>query len=165
MSSGGWRPGGGRPKGSKDKKPRKVRKSKEPTEQDKIRQMIEIGKKARDKTYQEFLIRVRNQDGNQHPLTTSEKRLMVKIGAEIKAEEKPEAPKLPEAGTLDADEYLRQVWNDPSIDHSLRIRAAEIIAKGPEKKGKKDEKADRAKAAGSGKFKASAPPVLKVISK
>jgi hypothetical protein len=163
MTSGGWRPGGGRPKGSKDKKPRKRKKPPEPTEAEKIAKMLAYGDMAKKKTYSEYLNRI----GKGGTLTLAEKRHMDKLGAELKAEIKPEAPKLPaEANDLEAHEYLRQVWNDPGIEVCLRIRAAEIIAKGDgEKKGKKDEKQDRAERAGKGKFKASAPPVLKVVNK
>lgn len=90
-------------------------------------------------------------------------------GKEPKLDEQkvPEKPKpVDEKLDLEADEYLRKVWNDPSIDHALRIRAAEIAVKGRgEKLGKKEEKEGRAKAAVSGKFAASAPPLLKVVSK
>jgi hypothetical protein len=177
---------GGRPKGSKNSGPRKgskayealhgkpARKKKEdaapsPTDQDATRQMLEIGRKAKRKIYQEFLQRVANRDKdgnplNLPPLTTAEKRLMDKIGVELEAEPKPEAPKPDGAKTdLEAGEYLRQVWNDPGVETALRIRAAEIMCKGADKgKGKKDEKADRAKSAGTGKY-ASMSERLRVV--
>ena len=91
-----------------------------------------------------------------------------KKGAKYRPRKKREVkvePKLPaESGNLEADEYLRTVWNDPNIEPALRIRAAEIICKGDgEKKGKKDAKMDRAEKAGKGRFAASAPPQLKVV--
>lgn len=167
---------GGRPKGSKNSGPRKgskayealhkkPRKRKvgpdpEPTEADKIRQMLSLGTRAKAKMYQEFLQRI--SQGN--PLTTAEKRLMDKIGGELEAELKPEAPKPDgEKTDLEAHEYLRQVWNDPTIEVSLRIRAAEIAFKGPgEKLGKKDIQSNEAKDAATGDF-ASMKNRLKVV--
>jgi hypothetical protein len=175
---GGWR-NGGRPKGSKNSGPRKgskayeaLHKTKkrkdapapEPTEADKIRTMLSFAARAKAKMYQEFLMRIANGDGKQVPLTTAEKKLMDKIGGELEAELKPEAPK-PDGGKtdLEAHEYLRQVWNDPNVETALRIRAAEIIAKGPESKlGKKDMKDVKAKQAGGGKF-ASMGDRLRVV--
>jgi hypothetical protein len=172
---GGWH-NGGRPKGSKNSGPRKgskayealhkkPRKRKmepapEPTEADKIRTMLSFGMRAKAKMYQEFLQRI-SQGGT---LTTAEKKLMDKIGGELEAELKPVPPKLPkEANDLEAHEYLRQVWNDPDVETALRIRAAEIIAKGPESKlGKKDMKDVKAKQAGGGKF-ASMGDRLRVV--
>jgi hypothetical protein len=178
MPSGGYH-NGGRPKGSKNSGPRKgskayeafhkrTRKRKdepapEPTEADKIRQMLTYGTKAKARMYQEFLQRI-SQGGT---LTTTEKKLFDKIGGELAAELKPEAPKLPaECVDLEAEEYLRKVWNDPNMDPALRIRAAEIAFKGSEGKlGKKEVKDKAAKAAGSGKFAASAPPLKLVGNK
>lgn len=60
---------------------------------------------------------------------------------------------------LEADVYLRTVWNDPKVDTVLRIKAAEIVIRGGEKKGKKTEKSDRARQAGQGKFAPSKPPL------
>ncbi len=58
----------------------------------------------------------------------------------------------------DAPDFLRQVWNDPNVEMALRIRAAEIVVRSVPKMGKKETKADRANAVGSGKFAPSAPP-------
>ena len=175
MPSGGSH-NGGRPKGSKNSGPRKgskayaelhkkPRKRKEqpapePTEADKIRQMLTFGTKAKAWMYQEFLQRI----GKGETLTTAEKKLFDKIGGELEAEVKPAAPDLPEeCNDLEAREYLRKVWNDPSIDHSLRIRAAEIAFKGVEgKQGKKEVKDGKAREAGRGRFAPSAPPKLVV---
>lgn len=60
---------------------------------------------------------------------------------------------------LEADVYLRTVWNDPKVDTVLRIKAAEIVFRGSEKKGKKEEKKDKARTAASGKFAPSRPPL------
>jgi phage terminase small subunit len=65
--------------------------------------------------------------------------------------------------------YMLKVMNDAEAAKERRDRMAVAAApfihprKG-EGQGKKDEKADRAKAAGSGKFAASKPP-LKLVSK
>jgi hypothetical protein len=176
---GGWR-NGGRPKGSKNSGPRKgskayeamhkkpARKRKaeaapEPTEADKLKRILALGEQAKKKTLQEFIVRVANQDGQQKPLTLAEKRYMDKLGAEIGTELKPETPKPDgEKTDLEAHEYLRQVWNDPEVETSLRIRAAEIIAKGPEKLGKKDIQNNNAREAATGEF-ASMKNRLKVV--
>ncbi len=65
-------------------------------------------------------------------------------------------------------EYMVKTMNDPKVDPEIRARLA--IAAAPfvhekkldKKTGKKDENADRAKAAGAGRFAPSAPP-LKVV--
>jgi hypothetical protein len=160
---GGRRPGAGRKPGSKDKKPRK---RPDVPEKEKIRQMLAMGDKAKLKMYQEFLLRVANRDKdgnplNLPPLSVAEKRLMAKLGEELAAgiTEKA-APELETCEDLEAAEYLRKVWNDPKMDADLRVKAAEIVLKvAGEKKGKKDEKADRAKQAGSGKFAAGVAPI------
>ena len=64
-------------------------------------------------------------------------------------------------------EYMLKVMNDPNEDKDMRARMAQAAApyihpKAGESKGKKDEKADRAKRAGGGKFAAGAPP-LRVV--
>lgn len=87
------------------------------------------------------------------------------------------APSIPEdVATAAAEanltplEYMLKVMNDPDEDKNMRARMATAAApyihprKG-EGAGKKEDKADRAKAAGSGKFAASKPPVLKVVDK
>lgn len=166
MSRGGYRPGTGRPKGAKDKKPRKgsnkEKKAPAKTERDQIKQILALGHKAKARMYQEFLLRISKNEN----LSITEKKLMDKIGAELEAEikeaEKPDLDNL-DKKDIDASEFLRGVWNDPNIEISLRIRAAEIVFRNDgEKKGKKDEKADRAKQAGSGKFAPMAPP-LKLV--
>ena len=53
--------------------------------------------------------------------------------------------------------------NDPSVEMALRIRAAEVLRKDDsEKKGKKEQREERAKAACSGKYAAGAPPLTRV---
>lgn len=113
MARGGYRPGGGRPKGSTDTKPRKRRsdaKSRKP-------------KAPKSKPKQEA------SDPNMMPL-----------------------------------DYMLKIMRDPNTDEATRNRMA--IAAAPfvhpragEAKGKKEEKADRARAASSGKFAPARPPL------
>jgi hypothetical protein len=157
---GGARPGAGRKKGQTDRKPRAGTEKRAEYEQ--IQKMLAMGVKAKARFYQEFLIRVANQDKKQKPLSLAEKKLMAQLAVELAeqtGEGKPEAP----TDILGAEEFLKKVWNDPTVDMALRIRAAEVVhrdEKGP--KGKKDEKADKAKAAGGGKY-APAPAPLRVV--
>ena len=67
-------------------------------------------------------------------------------------------------------QYMLDRMNDPAIDDNTRDRMA--IASAPfvharkgEGAGKKEELEGKAKTAGSGKFKASTPPSLKVVVK
>src|SRR3990172_2762861 len=60
-------------------------------------------------------------------------------------------------------DYLLSVMNNPTEDQNIRIRVAGMIApfihpKPGERTGKKDEKEERAKSAGEGKFKAGRAP-------
>lgn len=74
-----------------------------------------------------------------------------------------EAAEKVEIGDLEAGEFLRSVWNDPRIKYDLRIRAAEVVLRTEgAKKGKKDEREEKAKNAGGGKFAAGAPPLRAV---
>jgi len=162
---GGYRPGSGRPHGAKDSKPRKSSKEKKApgkSDKKKIQELLELGTKAKARMYQDFLFRISKNE----TLTTAEKQLMVKIGAELEAEmketSKPDIENL-DPQDKDAYDFLRGVWNDPTVEISLRIRAAEIVFRGGDgKRGKKNEKSERAKQAGQGKFKQMAPP-LKLV--
>lgn len=157
MPKGGYRPGAGRKKGTKDKTPRKPSPAQE--EAKKIKEMLAYDIKAKAKFYQEFLMRVSKGE----TLTTAEKKMMDKLSTELAA-----ATQASEAqgktSDVEADEFLRQVWNDPGVEISLRIRAAEIVFRGigDGKFGKKDEQGARARAAGAGKFAAGKAP-LKVV--
>ena len=160
---GGYRPGSGRPHGAKDSKPRKGnKKTKVSNEKEQIQALLTLGMKAKAKTYQDFLFRISKNE----TLTTAEKQLMVKIGAELEAEmketSKPDIENL-DPQDKDAYDFLRGVWNDPTVEISLRIRAAEIVFRGGDgKRGKKNEKSERAKKAGAGKFAAGRPPLALV---
>lgn len=157
---GGARPGAGRKLGQKDKKPRAGTEAH--AEAEKIKAMLAMEKKAKAKFYQEYLVRVANQDGKQKPLSLAEKKQMAQLAVDLAAETgegKPEA----KPDDLEAEDYLRKVWNDPNIDTSLRIRAAEVALKGEgDKLGKKGELAGKARVAGAGKFSPSKPP-LRVV--
>ena len=161
MAAGGYRVGAGRKKGAKDKKPRKGSKPKTnpatPTEKDKIREMLTFSVKAKAKMYQEFLMRVSKGDN----LSIMEKKMMDKLGMELEAEvkEEEEVKARPKLEDLEADEYLRAVWNNPDIETSLRIRAAEIVVRSGPAMGKKDELNERARTAGAGRFGSGRAPL------
>ncbi len=176
MSRGGYRPNSGPKKGAKYRprkgkepkpgEPKAKKASPEPTDADKIRAMLAMGTKVRARMYQEFLARV----GRGEKLTLAEKKMMEKIGEELAAEvngEKP--PATIETGeTVTPLELILKGMNDPNESKETRYRLA--IAAAPfvhprkgEGLGKKDEKNERAARAGSGKFRSSAPPLLKVV--
>ena len=65
-------------------------------------------------------------------------------------------------------EYMLSVINDESAEKDRRDRMAQVAAayvhpRLAEQRGKKDDRKDRAKAAGKGKFAAAAPPKLKAV--
>ncbi len=184
MARGGYRPNSGPRPGAKyrprtpkpgqpsatipAKKPRKApNPPPEPTDAEKIRQMLAMGTKVRARMYQEFLQRV----GKGENLTLAEKRMMEKIGAELAAEVNGEKPPTTVTGKIEAPlEFMLRIMNDQAVEQDVRLRAASLAApfchdrKG-EGLSKKDEKQNRAKAAAAGRFKASAPPILKVVGK
>src|SRR5574340_112968 len=165
MASGGHRIGAGRPKGAKDRKPRKRKSmaSHDPqpkNNKQKIRELLEAGTLAKAKLYHQYVNRVAVGE----KLTTADKRLMVKLEAELSAEmqetEQDKPPDITEACDVEAGDFLRGVWNNPDIDLRYRIQAAaEVLRREGEKKGKKEEKADRARAASSGRFAPAKPPL------
>jgi len=165
MSRGGYRPGTGRPKGAKDSKPRKGSKAKKaPSKSDKkkIQELLELGTKAKARMYQDFLLRISKGE----KLSIAEKKMMVALGDELSADVK--APGKPQEGEkLDPLDYMLKVMNDPAEDKDMRARMATaaapyVHARIAEGKGKKDEKVDRAKQAGVGKFAAGRPPLALV---
>lgn len=157
MPRGGYRPGSGRKKGAKDRAPRKG------MEAQKIKEMLSFDMKAKARFYQEYLVRVANKSGKEKPLSLAEKRMMNKLSVELKAELTDEKVKV-EVTNLDPLEYMLKVMNDPKVDDRTRLTAASLAApyvhprKG-EGAGKKQDKEERAKAAGKGKFAPSAPPI------
>ena len=160
MSRGGYRPGAGRKKGTKDVKPRKG--SPRSVEQDKIREMLAYGTKAKARFYQEFLVRM----GKGEKLSIAEKRLMEKLGTELSAEVDGEPGKSGKAEDLTPLEFMLRTMNDTAEDKKLRasmaIAAAPFVHPRKGEGNKKDEKDDRAKQAGKGKFGAGAPPLRRV---
>lgn len=101
-------------------------------------------------------------ESKQRPIIKKEK-------ATVKPEPKPEAPQI-QPGKEDKTplEYLVSVMNDPSVDEKIRLQAANWAApylhpKASTTKGKKEEREERAKQAGSGRFSASHPPKLKAL--
>ena len=82
MAAGGYRPGAGRKKGTKDSKPRKGSKKKPvkeqatPTEKDKIREMLTFSVKAKAKMYQEYLVKVSHGES----LSVTEKKMSQESG-------------------------------------------------------------------------------------
>ena len=183
---GGYRPNSGPAKGTKyrprkpkpgqeatpkpdTKKPKaKVKKPKEPTEREKLKAMLAMGIKAKAKFYQDFLVRVSHNE----KLTVSEQKMMDKLGAELAEDlgEKEPGPPKAEGEKLEPLEYMLKVMNDPTENPDMRARMAVAAApyrharKG-EGVGKKQEREDRAKAAGAGRFAPSAAPILKMVKK
>jgi len=158
---GGYRPGGGRPKGVKDSKPRKGTEAQ--VEAEKIRQMLALGTKAKAKFYQEFLIRVSKNE----KLTLAEKNMMDKLAVELAANVAGEQP-LAEAEKLDPLSYGLKIMNDPNEPKDRRDRMAIALLpylhprKGEAGTGKKDEQGDRAATAAKGKFKTGRAPLALV---
>ncbi len=161
---GGYRPGAGRKKGPP--KPPKE-KSQAAIDREQIRALLATGTKARAKIYQDYLVRISKGD----PLTMPEKQLMVKLGAELAAEVKEDV-NVEGYNPADAKsrDYLERLLADPGTDQETKIRIANILLPYQYPRlsdgiGKKDEKEDRARIAGEGRFKSSAPPILKVVGK
>lgn len=148
---GGARIGAGRKKGQKDTKPRKGASQKAIFE-----------KKARE--FADFYRGIMERAKRGIKPTTAEKERMNALSAELAGMGSGKA-EIGEQKSIDleAPEYLRQVWNDPSIEPALRIRAAEIVLRetGATKsaKGKKDVEKDKAAEAGKGRFAPAAAPI------
>lgn len=157
MSRGGYRPGAGRKKGSKSKG-----KIFDSDESARIKEMLSHGLKAKAKIYSDYLGRVRAGE----KVSVTEKRLMDKIEAELTAEVSGITGGKSE-GLLPL-EYMLKIMNDPNEDKELRARMATAAApylharKGEDGTGKKDEKAERAKEAGKGKFAAGRSPITRI---
>ncbi|HBA86038.1 MAG TPA: hypothetical protein DCZ95_18285 [Verrucomicrobia bacterium] len=99
--------------------------------------------------------------GTKYKKSTGKQTRRPKISADIIADAKAER--------LDPLTYMLNVMNDPSAEKERRDRMAMAAApfvharQADAGKGKKDEKNDKAKAAGSGRFAPSAPPQLKAV--
>lgn len=85
-------------------------------------------------------------------------------GAGRKPQEKEEKLTIASNGKQSPLEFLLAVMNDNDVEDRLRLDAAKTAAQYVHPKagegGIKDAKQEKAKAAGSGKFGASAPPKL-----
>ena len=175
MASGGYRPGAGRKPGSKDKQPRKTKagkttkaKAKAPKTQldpakQKIKELLSFDLKAKAKFYNEFLLRVSKGD----TLSIAEKRMMNQLATELSEGLTDGEKRDATAENLTPLEYMLKVMNDTAAEKDRRDRMAiacapYLHARAGEGQGKKDEKADRAAKAGSGKFAAGQAP-LKVV--
>jgi len=165
MSRGGFRPGSGRKKGGHNPKP--AQKSQEAIDRDQIRQLLSLGIQAKKKLFLEYMIRVKNEDKQQKPLSIVEKKHMEKIEADLAATEEDGNPGPVDVSESDPLEYMLEVMRDPKADQETRLRAASLAApyvharKG-EGVGKKEEKGERAAKAGQGKFAPSKPPLALV---
>ncbi|MFH1757705.1 MAG: hypothetical protein ABH969_06635 [Pseudomonadota bacterium] len=173
---GGYRPNSGPKKGAKYrprkpkpgqevkvKTPRKPKKPPEPTEQDRIRQMLAMGTKVSARLYQEFLQRV----GRGEKLTLAEKKMMEKLGEELAAEIGEKAPAAVDGKIETPLEFMLRIMNDPNEPEEFRARMATSAApfchaRVGEGVGKKEDKITRAKSAGEGKFKAGRAPLALV---
>lgn len=188
MARGGYRIGGGRPKGSLDKKPRKRRfdakkpekpkrskSKKQPIEQkpeirpetdlqDRIKKLLESGTNAKAKIFRDLV----NKLATSQSLTSAETKTMVMLEKELMAtvEQTPDMP----LDILDAIEqmtpleYMLKIINDPKAEAERRDKLA--IAAAPfmhdrkgEGGGKKQDKEDRAKTAGKGRFSPGQAPI------
>ena len=173
MSSGGYRPGAGRKPGSKDKKPRGKVKATEKlplnqADKDKINALLAIDLETREKakTYSDLLTRASTGES----LTAAGKREMASLREELRkrlSDGEAEDLTLDEP---DAKEFLEKLLLSKDVDQKTKIQIANILlpfqhSRKGEGLGKKDEQAGRAKAAGAGKFSASAPPKLSVVNK
>ena len=154
MARGGYRPGAGRKKGSKNRKaPEKP-------------ETLVFLSKAEE--FAQFYGGMLSRASSGKKPTESEKQQMMKLAAELtktyesggENEGKPVEELLP----LD---FMLKIMNDPGEDKEMRARMAQAAApychpRIAEGKGKKDEKDDRAKKAASGKY-APAPAPLKLV--
>ncbi len=156
MAKGGFRPGAGRPHGAKDSRPRKGTPIQ--SENETLKRMLALGMEAKTILYQEFIDRVKKGD----KLSIVEKKMMEGLGSSLVEELDANRAKA-EPENLGADEFLKGVWNNPAVDISLRIRAAEVVFRSTtDTKGKKEIKEDRAKNAGQGKFSSGRAPLTMV---
>ena len=173
MARGGYRPGAGRKPGIKETKPRKRKKSKAPEdskqvtpeseETKQIKDMLSLKTKANATLYGKFLKKIKGGE----KLTLADKKLMDAVAAELLAEISEEDVKSAEAESLEPLAYMLKVMNDPEAAKDRRDRMA--IAAAPfvhsrkgEGQGKKEDRDEKAKQAGAGKFQSGRPP-LKVV--
>jgi len=165
MPRGGYH-GGGRPKGSKDKAPRKG--SSEQVEAKKVKELLATGVEAKKKIFHEFLIRVANVNKKQIPLSITEKKMMNQLSVELAEELSDKSiPALPEVlEELAPLQHMLRIMNDPKEDPVVRrqmaIAAAPYIHPRAGESGKKEIKEDKASTASKGKFAAGRSPLALV---
>ena len=171
MAKGGFRPGSGRPKGAKDKRPRKnaikIKKSKKPVEpsmKDRIKELLKASVAAKAKAYHDLA--VKQQQGE--PLSTAELKTMMSLERDLQDavnDENDESDA--ENKKISPLEYMLKIMRDPNKDEDIRKQCAFEAAKYchiriDTTKGKKDEAEERATKASAGKYAPAAPPLKRV---
>jgi hypothetical protein len=125
-----------------------------------IREMLSLQTKAKAKLFNDLLSKIKSGK----KVTIAEKKLMDVLAEELAKELDGKTTEMENGDVLDPLAYMLSVMNDPKADQETRLRAASLAApyvhsrKG-EGLGKKQEKDDKAKAAGGGKFAAGRPPI------
>ena len=165
---GGFRPGAGRKVGSKDSVPRKVKKTKRGKRVKKEKpedQAFTLKARKLANFYRETRLKASRGEKPSKEDRETMTRLLAELDRELDPEEKVLKSGSPE--TLEPLAYMLQVMNDPDISKERRDRMA--IAAAPfvhdrkgEGFGKKEEREDRAKKAGAGRFAAGRPPIALV---
>jgi phage terminase small subunit len=160
MSRGGYRANAGRKKGTKDSKPRKKSDT-----QEQINRLPFISKAEELAVFYKGLIE-RAHTGKKP--TDKDKQQMNKLATELakEYESKEEKSETPIEKLLPL-EFMLKVMNDQKENKELRARMAMAAApfvhsRMAEGKGKKQEKDDKAKSAGVGKFAPGRPPIALV---
>jgi hypothetical protein len=161
MGRGGYRAGAGRKRGTKDSTPRRTKNIDAPAaSDDKINDALSFDKIAKARFCQEFLVRVGK--GEQLPLI--EKKLFDKYGFRFSFGVDAGEPEDPSNEVMTPLEYMLKELNKPRTSQERKDRLAIALAPflHPRKGdgvGKKNEKEERAKDAGQGKFAAGKPPI------
>jgi len=153
MARGGYRPGSGRKKGKN-------------TEIGGNPQKLVLLSKAEE--FAEFYKGILERANKGKKPTAAETQQMQKLAAELtktyEAGGENEGRSIEELLPLD---YMLKIMNDPKEDKNRRDRMAQACAPyihpRAGESGKKEEKTERARSAGLGKFSPSAPPKLKII--
>jgi hypothetical protein len=99
-------------------------------------------------------------------VTIAEKKLMDVLAVELAAEVSGKT-KAEEISNTDAKVFLEGLLINPVVDQKTKIQIANILipyqhARKGETIGKKDEKSEKAKTAGNGRFAAGKPPLALV---
>jgi phage terminase small subunit len=152
MSRGGYRPGAGRKKGSKDVK---------------IAKPENIIFLAKAEEFAQFYKGVLDRTAAGKKPSADERQKMAQLAAELSKTYTSggEDKKLDDYMPLD---FMLRVMNDPALDMEMRVRAASLVAPyihakvGEGKGGKKEEKSEKAKQAGAGRFAPGRPPLALV---